>query len=753
MKKVINLLFILSLFCNPVSSQPEGWGDYSEIFFGQYFGNWWHSEPSIAQVPNSEDVIISYGGSILRRGAKEWDRQHVPTDIHPFEGQTHFIETTPNGFFVSWDYLRKVDSNWSWDRIHVFAEFDYEGNLLSQSEFFMQTVGFGSGSHNAYSYAGYLLDNGNIITVEYKGNDRIRCFDKTGNLLWNVKSPIVPHDEKPSVIQLANETIVLVSKSRWVAFINPENGDIVETKEFSNELNKDIILGKDKLSFYLLKEGEIKYCDNSGSTLKSIKYPKMELAKNKAWVELDNGVVAILGHSEEGFILKKVDLVNELVISDSTYSDFGNVDEFRSDFIIKSGNNDILFFGLSIESLGFREIKGTMRAIQIDAITGEIKRSWENDLFGESGDVSVFRNKQEFVEGLVIGDYCYIGTQFIDAIINNSSEEALESELVIFGLGERIVGEVFEDSNENCQKDSSELSISNATIKFITKNGAEYSATSNDEGFFEILLRSEVVEDDSLSYTVSYNGQRIEKCNIDISSFSSDELANLFIPLQEKFCANLIVNNYSNPPSTFQWSCTKSNQDWLRFSISNRGFYSASNSYCILELDSFLTLSELDMAYDQITDDSIKIDIGQIDVGSFVTIYLKILGDCDAPSGKPLCMKLTVFPNQECINSSPDKYFVEYCTTIENLTQVNSHDKEKRKIFPNPSTNQINFNFQNPISKALQFELYNIAGQKVLFREVSGDFMIEKSEVGSGVFFFEMRESGGVMERGKVVFL
>ena len=86
------------------------------------------------------------------------------------------------------------------------------------------------------------------------------------------------------------------------------------------------------------------------------------------------------------------------------------------------------------------------------------------------------------------------------------------------------------------------------------------------------------------------------------------------------------------------------------------------------------------------------------------------------------------------------------------LTSTIDANPIKFSAYPNPSYDKIHFKLNNSSSR-LFFELHNIAGQKVFFREVSGDFIIEKSEVGSGVFFFEMKESGVVVERGKVIFL
>jgi len=89
---------------------------------------------------------------------------------------------------------------------------------------------------------------------------------------------------------------------------------------------------------------------------------------------------------------------------------------------------------------------------------------------------------------------------------------------------------------------------------------------------------------------------------------------------------------------------------------------------------------------------------------------------------------------------------------ISRVSSINKFSSNKFSIQPNPSNNLINFTFSSPISKPFKFTLYNSTGQKVLFREVRGDFLINKSQVGNGVFFFEMNENGIVIERGKLIF-
>ena len=98
--------------------------------------------------------------------------------------------------------------------------------------------------------------------------------------------------------------------------------------------------------------------------------------------------------------------------------------------------------------------------------------------------------------------------------------------------------------------------------------------------------------------------------------------------------------------------------------------------------------------------------------------------------------------------------YKEYQVKVKEISNSNDLNFNKNLlVYPNPSKTQVHFTFESPFAKPIQFELFNIAGQKVLFREVQDDFEIEKSELGTGIFFFEMKESGVVVERGKVIFL
>ena len=76
------------------------------------------------------------------------------------------------------------------------------------------------------------------------------------------------------------------------------------------------------------------------------------------------------------------------------------------------------------------------------------------------------------------------------------------------------------------------------------------------------------------------------------------------------------------------------------------------------------------------------------------------------------------------------------------------------QVFPNPFTNRLSIKFENIKAESLQFDLFNIAGQKVYSKQfTSGSHAVEinLSEVeGSGNFFYQIKK-GNKLYSGKVV--
>jgi len=137
--------------------------------------------------------------------------------------------------------------------------------------------------------------------------------------------------------------------------------------------------------------------------------------------------------------------------------------------------------------------------------------------------------------------------------------------------------------------------------------------------------------------------------------------------------------------------------------------------------------------------------------GIFLSEVQLYFGDSffDFPNRSNLLKQVKV--SNEC-NFYESKFDIDPFEILRISNTSHLNNSNSLQVFPNPSKSQINFTFNTSLSKSLQFTLYNSTGQKVLFREVRGDFSINKSQVGSGVFFFEMNENGVVVQRGNLIF-
>lgn len=71
------------------------------------------------------------------------------------------------------------------------------------------------------------------------------------------------------------------------------------------------------------------------------------------------------------------------------------------------------------------------------------------------------------------------------------------------------------------------------------------------------------------------------------------------------------------------------------------------------------------------------------------------------------------------------------------ISAVNKTKFEISKIFPNPFSQSLTFQFINNYNKAI-FELYDIQGHKLIFREVKNHEIINTESINSGIYLFNL---------------
>jgi len=92
---------------------------------------------------------------------------------------------------------------------------------------------------------------------------------------------------------------------------------------------------------------------------------------------------------------------------------------------------------------------------------------------------------------------------------------------------------------------------------------------------------------------------------------------------------------------------------------------------------------------------------------------------------------------------------------LDNTSSTKDFDAEAIQLSysPNPSAATINFKIKNEPATNFQFEVFDLVGKRHLSKQVGSTFQIEKSELGTGIWFFLIKKEGSIVETGKVIFV
>jgi uncharacterized repeat protein (TIGR01451 family) len=211
------------------------------------------------------------------------------------------------------------------------------------------------------------------------------------------------------------------------------------------------------------------------------------------------------------------------------------------------------------------------------------------------------------------------------------------------GNAPKIIGSVYHDVNQNCQKDSLELGLEQMTVIIQPGN---ITVSTNSLGIWTI---------DSLpigNYTVSFDTAIINwgtACS-----------------LQQTFAVNS-VNSVTYAPeiglySTFQcpYPITSITMPLIRRGFSNQTIYVNScnrfpsntvldSAYTIIELDPNITLQSATIPYTTIGNNRFLFYHGDINPGNCIPFNLTVSVGLTAVAGQTLCMSAELYPQPPCV--------------------------------------------------------------------------------------------------------
>jgi len=103
------------------------------------------------------------------------------------------------------------------------------------------------------------------------------------------------------------------------------------------------------------------------------------------------------------------------------------------------------------------------------------------------------------------------------------------------------------------------------------------------------------------------------------------------------------------------------------------------------------------------------------------------------------------------VTGSPNVCFETDCNGICEITKIEEYKKEVLSIFPNPSDDIINIEFEN-INNAT-IEIYNISGRLVFSKVLNSKVeKIDITDLSEGIYFIKVRQEKNVIVEKLIVY-
>ena len=124
-------------------------------------------------------------------------------------------------------------------------------------------------------------------------------------------------------------------------------------------------------------------------------------------------------------------------------------------------------------------------------------------------------------------------------------------------------------------------------------------------------------------------------------------------------------------------------------------------------------------------------------------------------SSDTITIRLTAGSGDFCFCPPVNFAFIEL--TKIGVISVNDIDNLNNiiNVYPNPTNNKMTIEVLTATYNDLTLDIYNSIGQRVAKRQASGNiFTIDKNEIGSGVYFYELHTTtdGKLIGQGKIIF-
>lgn len=202
-----------------------------------------------------------------------------------------------------------------------------------------------------------------------------------------------------------------------------------------------------------------------------------------------------------------------------------------------------------------------------------------------------------------------------------------------------VSGSVFNDGNQDCQKDAGEEGFLYRKIKLESSNYTFYSSTDAN-GDYDILVP---IGNYDVSLVASSDSPW-QSCtppqNINVGNSSTNTID---FPLQALFDCPQMVVDLSVP---FLRRCFSTS---YHVQYCNEGTVTATSAYIEIEFDDFLTVQSSTIPWTTVNGNTYTFSLGDVAPGDCGTFSVQVETSCNAVLGQTHCTSAHIYPDDPCV--------------------------------------------------------------------------------------------------------
>ena len=205
-----------------------------------------------------------------------------------------------------------------------------------------------------------------------------------------------------------------------------------------------------------------------------------------------------------------------------------------------------------------------------------------------------------------------------------------------------ISGNIFLDENQNCINDGIDTLVDLQLIVSLESNNVTYSTSTNEQGFYNILVLDTGTYNISITTPSSYWESCINNSTVQVDSNQTI----LDIPIFNAIDCPLLGMHVGGSPLR---PCIDGIVGLWYY---NNGTTTAENVQVEVVVDDNLIINNISPMWTSMTDSSFIFDIGELDFNEDGSLYFYVTPDCDSVTfGDLVCVNAYITPDTICTDS------------------------------------------------------------------------------------------------------